>query len=560
MKKIFTTLMAAMVAVVGFAIPVKELGQIDKAKVDLSQLNVFKTSQNTNVSTCSSTDENGDTWQAYFQVWGEAGKVFRDQYTIEELPAYLVLAGMYKASATSIEEYVDYSYGILWPAYAAEFMKWENDELVFDIEAAKEKYPDTWDKPVSFKDLYNVYSANEYLTEYLDGESVVFPQIANGFGYFGVGLIQTSYWLGLASNYQGDEEYYTLNGTTLSISNYDPDTYSCDLQFTGSIGKITVLNSTNPGSDEEYVSASSVKKFDISYSGEIGLLGFEQLTYDISDKIHDVHIFNSGISNYDSDWGQVYYYDYEDVTRYWVVFTDQNWAYSMPDTEGATPANECFSESVLPTEPRGYLTEEAPAEKTYWNGALFAAADSEKPYGLWELKQPWEIDEYDYLVNVPTEGELFAGRYNLDASTQDGTFYLYGMFFRIPDASIAGGTKIGIGDKEKGFNVVMNDVNGDIWSFSYKGDIYFHNNPENYLEVETIPAVSDGTYDAGDVTGVESVVAEEKLAVKVVGNSIVAPEGAEVYNLNGMRVKADNLSNGIYIVKAGNNAAKVLVK
>ena len=51
----------------------------------------------------------------------------------------------------------------------------------------------------------------------------------------------------------------------------------------------------------------------------------------------------------------------------------------------------------------------------------------------------------------------------------------------------------------------------------------------------------------------------EKINVKVVGNSIVAPEGAEVYNLNGVRVNANDLENGLYIVKVGKNAVKVVL-
>jgi hypothetical protein len=59
-------------------------------------------------------------------------------------------------------------------------------------------------------------------------------------------------------------------------------------------------------------------------------------------------------------------------------------------------------------------------------------------------------------------------------------------------------------------------------------------------------------------TGVEGVENDE-IVVKVVGNSIVAPEGAEVYDLNGLRVNAENLAKGIYIVKVGNQVVKVII-
>ena len=73
---------------------------------------------------------------------------------------------------------------------------------------------------------------------------------------------------------------------------------------------------------------------------------------------------------------------------------------------------------------------------------------------------------------------------------------------------------------------------------------------EYYLE----PTVAN----VAGYTGVESVEGDE-IVVKVVGNSIVAPEGAEVYDLNGLRVNAENLAKGIYIVKVGNQVVKVII-
>ena len=61
-----------------------------------------------------------------------------------------------------------------------------------------------------------------------------------------------------------------------------------------------------------------------------------------------------------------------------------------------------------------------------------------------------------------------------------------------------------------------------------------------------------------NITGIEDVEGDE-FEVKVVGNTIVAPEGAEVYDLNGLRVNAENLAKGIYIVKVGNQIVKVII-
>ncbi|MDE5744644.1 MAG: leucine-rich repeat domain-containing protein [Paramuribaculum sp.] len=61
-------------------------------------------------------------------------------------------------------------------------------------------------------------------------------------------------------------------------------------------------------------------------------------------------------------------------------------------------------------------------------------------------------------------------------------------------------------------------------------------------------------------TGIEEIEADEESAVRVEGGDIIAPEGSEVYDLNGRRVKATNLAKGIYIVRLGSKAVKVMVK
>lgn len=74
---------------------------------------------------------------------------------------------------------------------------------------------------------------------------------------------------------------------------------------------------------------------------------------------------------------------------------------------------------------------------------------------------------------------------------------------------------------------------------------------------------SAGTWEIKNlsVTGT-SGVAEIVLgnAVYVVGNNIVAPEGAKVYNLNGVQTGTENLAHGVYVVVCGEKAVKVLVK
>ena len=44
------------------------------------------------------------------------------------------------------------------------------------------------------------------------------------------------------------------------------------------------------------------------------------------------------------------------------------------------------------------------------------------------------------------------------------------------------------------------------------------------------------------------------------GRNIIAPKAAEVYGMDGMRYDTENLSAGVYVVRCGDKAVKVLLK
>lgn len=52
----------------------------------------------------------------------------------------------------------------------------------------------------------------------------------------------------------------------------------------------------------------------------------------------------------------------------------------------------------------------------------------------------------------------------------------------------------------------------------------------------------------------------ENVLVYVIGNDIIAPEGADIFSLTGVKVNGQGVAPGIYVVRAGNKAVKVLVK
>ena len=60
------------------------------------------------------------------------------------------------------------------------------------------------------------------------------------------------------------------------------------------------------------------------------------------------------------------------------------------------------------------------------------------------------------------------------------------------------------------------------------------------------------------VQSVEGVVLDQPIAI--VGNNIIAPEGADIYTVGGVRVNGENLASGVYVVRVAGKSFKVIVK
>lgn len=60
------------------------------------------------------------------------------------------------------------------------------------------------------------------------------------------------------------------------------------------------------------------------------------------------------------------------------------------------------------------------------------------------------------------------------------------------------------------------------------------------------------------VQSVEGVVLNQPIAI--VGNNIIAPEGADIYTIGGVRVNGENLASGVYVVRVAGKSFKVIVK
>ena len=172
----------------------------------------------------------------------------------------------------------------------------------------------------------------------------------------------------------------------------------------------------------------------------------------------------------------------------------------------------------------------------------------------------YEYDEDYTALNPAVAYELLLGGWSHANSQQDGMCVVdQNYYYRNPQVGV---TEFVIGDVNEGLRFTYYDNYEGLCDVQFKGDIFYHGNAEDYTEVTLLPAVGTESYYQGSVdSSVENIAMPEteKINVKVVGNSIVAPEGAEIYNLNGVRVNANGLENGLYIVKVGKNAVKVVL-
>lgn len=506
MKKIYLLLAAVMVAMTSFATPMisktaKLNANVDLQKASYEAVNAIESGKVQPMR--SWTDGDGQVWSSFMVNNGGLWTMVGDgTKTVEDFPAYYVtlVLSTVKADGSGYNNY--YQLDLCWPAAVC----WYEDEQAA-IDALGEE------------NIYNI-SPLEWYTP----ETAVFEMIDKGYVNL-IGILHPE-TIGSSCMYNGTDGYTFGETTTLSFDAYDAEIDWLDI----------ILNGTLTGSVTRNVS--------LNYSGEVTLLGMTYKEHEV--EVGEVHIFDCGDIDFDNEWAYVYTEDFEPVRRYHVAFTSSDFAYYNPETE--TAYNEVYTSDKLPTGPGAYVNEGA--EYFAFYGTFFATAGSEKPYGKWTNNTGWLQDENYDILNVPTAYDLILGGYRLDISQQDGTWAVYGDFYRNPAQGTA---DFVIGDKNVGMQFIWNDAFGDKWTAKYTGDIFFHNNPEDYMPFNMIPAIGDQEFNS--VEKVET----EKINVKVVGNSIVAPEGAEIYNLNGVRVNANDLQNGLYIVKVGKKAVKVVL-
>lgn len=163
---------------------------------------------------------------------------------------------------------------------------------------------------------------------------------------------------------------------------------------------------------------------------------------------------------------------------------------------------------------------------------------------------------------------IVGGKFKYDPEAADGT----GAFRR--DKSIMPTVEYapyGTGDwkpltmEERDVNMVVFDGYG----FIYLGDLSNISEKANRGWFDLKVSMTDETgaymtqtispaFQVSDLASVGAIAVDAEVSVK--GRNIVAPSDAEIYSMNGLKVSGLNVAPGIYVVRHGSKAVKVIVK
>lgn len=312
-------------------------------------------------------------------------------------------------------------------------------------------------------------------------------------------------------------------GSTVEIRGYDKATSYVDLGF-----------------DSYLVDANNqrVGSFLLNYDGDAYVDGFEPITKTFT--ITECHLVDTGVLDADTMEANFGFYCYTDdwgpVHRYYLMMCGAGltWpldsfraasypSFGNPEGEGNGPWLENTGEY---------------ADYNYFRGALYAASDCENYGGVYRLYRP---DVVTYLgeglaTQGPSAYTALVSDYNpalVPYVDVDGVRMAYYGYY----AYLMAGSTIQTLTKE-GILINGYDQYNNTISLQYKGNLYYHNNPDDFTEYIEVSAI-------GTNSGVNTIVADS--------------DSVEYFDLNGRRVSGE-LVKGIYIKREGMKASKVLVK
>lgn len=343
-------------------------------------------------------------------------------------------------------------------------------------------------------------------------------------------------------------------GSSLKFTNYDDETNSIDIPFNGN-----VVNASNT---KTYI-------YDIKYSGESKILGWQAYQELPLSEMHIVYKgekSNANNENYDdAEWGPLAQYE---------VYGAGN-GLSWGNWDGANAAH---------TIPQLYYEQEG-TKATFFNGVLYSPAGNADALGIWKATyfeaEQNPFDEDDFLAiegpkawTTPLHGYkmVYSDREGLKCAVDGDRWYIVASETNKDNYVISGGEK---GSGMQGYSRFMTVLNMYLPAGK---DIIYHYDANDITKTKTIAnmgSIKNPTNWKNIIKGVTSIFADNDVKANVVTENgkifvtVDADTMVAVYNMAGMVVKnvkavkgqtvVIDAANGLYIVRVGNKAAKVIL-
>ena len=501
------------------------------------------------------TDGSGNTWNGSFYVSG----TWADNFTTWDGNKYYckVTVNVFSNKANS-----QIIYHIFYPTKAM----WQNpDALGFATDA-----PDSQPTPLN---IFQSKLASQY--------GFIVPKLSeNGANSFYIGMANDNDFVIVNSNTPNSSgsPYFSANssmglciyngtrcgaaeGSRFSFSQFDPSTNSINMRLNG--------NATN-------ASGSTVWTYDLSYAGEAIVVGFPDCAA-METELGELHIVNTGVQNYDNNE----FYDVQwpaDLNGFYYVGCTKDMTLSV-DAQPSSSSVTWWSKTTYP-EQALYTSQEAASAGVgqYIHGTLFSPTSEADPYGEWNLydikttgsNPNWQT------TNAPIAWSWLDGNWIYPWSENNGTYGRYcGVFISWNPEETAAYKPFVMNGTTKGWGLKGECRLGSTSQWHFDGNIIYHYDASDYTKTRTIASVGTRVPNA-NWNAVNSIFAdgnENNFTVNANNGYInVTVENAAnvaVYNLAGAVIANVNAAagqivtvpavNGVYVVKVGEKAVKVIL-
>lgn len=540
MKKLYTLLVSAMVAASAFAGIPTDKQQICtgfKPGAEMKLKAAFNELQTPNFATQTPAgmqravqDGQGNEWSMLMRPMGALvdNFGFEGDPTFDDFPMYLMI--MATESETSF-----------FPAY----LNWPCKAMINDDCYTGNDLD--WDKAAT------IYGSKEEAQKMATVNEVRAAQnnyiFALGGFYYQACIIPAAYTSTVT--YNGTENLYfkactisngqiSLDGSYIEWTSFDPDFNEIETTFNWVVGPTASQDHgsiTGTGTKATYV-----------LTGIPTILGMSDLTME---GLQEVHVFDTGLCDYDSEFGMSYEKEFTPVQRFFVVWCDPTMSYMVEDKEGNTLYgwNDEYTNGDL-TKMRIWVVNPE-YNHAYFQGAFFAPAGTSELKGIWSMPKPdFTVENHAIAAwnSVPEAYKMVPWGYNYGISDQDGIKGVWGGYGAAPGEELS---FVGFGDKEYGFNFKfsVDGWDGHTISGYCATPLIYHLDSSNWNQMTQVAAIAGA--DANVITGDSGVDAVED------ASPVVA---TEYYNLQGVRVAAPQ--QGIFIqrnIKANGSVSTVKV-